>query len=113
MITAELNCQKCEHKWEQEFPWGKDVKCPACGAINLTDMSDDDSLEAWTTGIKEPPKLITRAEREARRPMRGLGDVVAAMTKAVGIKPCGGCRERQKRLNQLFPLGVDKPDLSK
>lgn len=39
----------------------------------------------------------------SRAPSHGLGDTVAKITKAVGIKPCGGCRERQRRLNQLFP----------
>ncbi|MBT2539252.1 hypothetical protein J7E99_00650 [Streptomyces sp. ISL-44] len=29
----------------------------------------------------------------------GLGDVVRRATSAVGIKPCGGCTERARRLN--------------
>jgi hypothetical protein len=33
----------------------------------------------------------------------GLGDVVAAATKAVGIKPCTPCEARQRQLNGLFP----------
>lgn len=36
---------------------------------------------------------------------RGVGDVIAAATKAVGLQPCGGCKERQQRLNELFPFG--------
>jgi len=48
-------------------------------------------------------KIITRAEREARK-MRGLGDVVAAVTKAVGIKPCAPCKGRQATLNRLVPF---------
>lgn len=34
---------------------------------------------------------------------RGLGDVVALATKAVGIKPCGGCTKRQAWLNEKVP----------
>ena len=34
---------------------------------------------------------------------RGLGDTIAKLTTAVGIKPCGGCKERQKLLNKLVP----------
>lgn len=34
--------------------------------------------------------------------VRGLGDVVAALTKAVGIKPCRGCKQRQSWLNKLI-----------
>lgn len=33
----------------------------------------------------------------------GLGDLVAAATSAVGLPPCGGCKERQERLNALTP----------
>lgn len=36
-------------------------------------------------------------------PSRGLGDTIAKITKAVGIKPCGGCKKRQKKLNKAVP----------
>jgi hypothetical protein len=32
---------------------------------------------------------------------KGLGDVIAAMTNAVGIKPCKGCKRRQAFLNKI------------
>ena len=35
---------------------------------------------------------------------RGLGDTVAKITKAVGIKPCGGCAKRRKAMNKIFPF---------
>jgi hypothetical protein len=34
----------------------------------------------------------------------GAGDVVAALTSSLGIKPCGGCKERQEKLNKWFPF---------
>lgn len=34
---------------------------------------------------------------------KGLGDTIAKITSAVGIKPCGGCKKRQEALNQAFP----------
>ena len=34
---------------------------------------------------------------------KGLGDSIAKLTKKVGIKPCGGCRKRQEKLNKMFP----------
>lgn len=37
--------------------------------------------------------------------MKGLGDLVAAITSAVGIKPCGGCKGRQETLNRAVPFG--------
>ena len=30
----------------------------------------------------------------------GVGDTIAKVTKAVGIKPCGGCKKRQKAINE-------------
>jgi len=34
----------------------------------------------------------------------GVGDVIARATRAVGIQPCGGCKERQAWLNQRIVL---------
>jgi|GEM_PF-2206120 len=34
---------------------------------------------------------------------RGLGDIVAVATKAVGIAPCGGCQRRREALNAAVP----------
>ena len=33
----------------------------------------------------------------------GLGDTIAKMTTAIGIKPCGGCKKRQDILNKKVP----------
>ena len=41
--------------------------------------------------------------------VRGLGDVIAAGTRAIGIQPCGGCKERQEVLNKLVPFGNSEP----
>jgi hypothetical protein len=30
----------------------------------------------------------------------GLGDVIKRATTAVGVKPCGGCEQRARRLNR-------------
>ncbi len=37
-------------------------------------------------------------------PLRGLGDVVAKVTAAVGVQPCGGCKKRQAQLNYMVPF---------
>lgn len=37
-------------------------------------------------------------------PARGLGDLVAKVTTAIGIEPCGGCKERQAALNRALPI---------
>jgi hypothetical protein len=38
----------------------------------------------------------------------GLGDVVAGATKAVGIKPCGACQNRQAAMNRATPSIIRK-----
>jgi hypothetical protein len=38
----------------------------------------------------------------------GIGDTVAAVTTAAGIKPCGGCKKRQAALNKATPGWVSK-----
>lgn len=40
--------------------------------------------------------------------IRGLGDVVARITKFVGLKPCGGCKKRQEWLNEKVPFRKEK-----
>ncbi len=46
-----------------------------------------------------------------KRPMRlpgwreedtGLGELLKEFTVAVGIRPCGGCQERARRLDELL-----------
>lgn len=49
-------------------------------------------------------RIITAAERAVR--WKGLGDVVASMTKAVGIPQCGGCKQRQETLNRAVPFKI-------
>lgn len=39
----------------------------------------------------------------SKKKFRGLGDAVAAVTNAVGIKPCGGCQRRREALNRATP----------
>jgi hypothetical protein len=38
----------------------------------------------------------------------GIGDVVAAATTAVGVKPCGGCAKRKAALNKATPGWLSK-----
>lgn len=35
--------------------------------------------------------------------IRGAGDVVAAITKFVGIQPCEACERRREKWNTMFP----------
>ena len=50
--------------------------------------------------------------------MRGVGDVVAVVAQPIAaafdavagtnLKTCGGCKQRQERLNELVPFGEKK-----
>lgn len=51
-----------------------------------------------------PPESATQlTERfiSAKRGRLPFGDAIARLTKAVGIKPCAPCQQRQAALNQL------------
>jgi len=55
--------------------------------------------------LSRPPKIVNWwVEDEPSEPAApGLGDAVAAATKAVGVKPCGGCQRRREALNRATP----------
>ena len=38
--------------------------------------------------------------------LQGLGDLIAAVTKRLGIPECGGCKSRREKLNQAVPFPV-------
>lgn len=46
------------------------------------------------------------------KPMTGLGDLVAAATATIGIKPCTKCKKRQEKLNKLVPFTPSDPSPS-
>ena len=65
-----------------------------------------DPTESFCTacGWKKPERIKGWPRRNCgKQPSMGLGDTIAKMTSAVGIKPCGGCKERQAWLNDHFP----------
>jgi len=51
----------------------------------------------YTAEVSHPP-LRRKCPASA-----GLGDTIAGITKWFGVKPCGGCKKRQRLLNRLFP----------
>lgn len=56
--------------------------------------------------LKPKIESFSVVDRQSLTP--GVGDVVAGATKAVGIKPCGGCQKRQAALNKATPGWVGK-----
>jgi hypothetical protein len=55
-------------------------------------------------------KFVDRSQDNLRS--EGLGDTIAKITTAIGIKPCGSCKERQARLNAAVPYEVPGPKAS-
>ena len=64
-------------------------------------------VQTWSVDIVDGRPVIGEMLAEVDA-ITGLGDVVAAATKAIGIKPCGGCQQRREALNKLIPF-VDNP----
>jgi len=61
-------------------------------------------------GVKDARKLVddvlaTMGDADEPDQIRGLGDVAAWVAKKVGIKECGGCKERRRKLNRAVPFG--------
>ena len=64
---------------------------------SMTFNLDDPAYQALKTKYRTAPR--PKVER-----MAGAGDLIARATSAVGIKPCGGCKKRQQKLNKLVPF---------
>ena len=69
----------------------KHFKCDKCG-LELKVFFGDCIEHSCVDG-----KLVKCDES------RGLGDTVAKITKAFGVKPCGKCKKRQETLNRMVP----------
>ena len=80
--------------WPESFACRSHAHCNAC----RTDA-------AWRANVGAPDECPEGYTAD-KIPSRGLGDTVAKITKAVGIKPCGGCKKRQGKLNRLVPYNV-------
>lgn len=66
-------------------------------------------VQTWGVELRDGRPVITEMLSEVDG-INGLGDVVAAATKAIGIKPCGGCQQRREALNRIVPFG-DNPSI--
>lgn len=63
-----------------------------------------DTPYLYLDAIVHPDGTVETRGHEIRDPRsKGLGDTIAKVTKAVGIKPCGGCKKRQAALNKAVP----------
>lgn len=66
-------------------------------------LATDPRQHPWLRSGWSPAQIAAAQQRERGR-LRGVGDLVARATGAVGIRPCAPCKERQAKLNRWFPF---------
>lgn len=84
-----------------------------CGACRDTGERGRKMRAAWGIGDFDCPHGVpwdgtpppAPGPAPPPREWRGAGDVVAAVTAAMRIPQCGGCKKRQAALNKLLPFG--------
>jgi hypothetical protein len=109
------NCQflgkQIEHGWECGLGYWDGVTgkryCELC------QLHKRDNLQ-YHQKFLENPNIWWKDFNGSLRPVQGLGDVVHNIAQPIAktidkilgtnIKGCGGCKKRQKKLNQLFPI---------
>lgn len=64
--------------------------------VETTEVNNvvEDVMEISDAPVKQPKK----------KKIKGLGDVVKAVTNAVGIETCEDCEQRRLKLNKMFPF---------
>lgn len=71
--------------------------CPYCKEVINPDAIKCKHCQSKLIGMTIPEPI------EQNMP-RGIGDTVARITDFFGVKPCTGCKQRQEKLNTLFPF---------
>ena len=90
---------------------GKKVNCQHSKNMRRIASDCDHPAVAQAKTIYHCENCQLRVPIDAGKPAliqvgsRGLGDTVAKLTSALGIKPCGGCEGRRDLLNKLIPYG--------
>lgn len=73
-------------------------------------LTADPRRHPWLRWGLTPSEIAAHQQQERAQiaaqqgRMRGVGDLVARGTRAVGIKPCAPCKQRQAKLNRWFPF---------
>lgn len=96
-MTAKRECNGPCHICRQSGVKGAHVRGLVAAALPAYTLAGD-----WDCPFGMGPVKQRDRETEKRRDA-GLGDTVARITRAVGIQPCAGCKERQAVLNSLVP----------
>ena len=92
----------CDLQYARPLPDGKHLlTCQTCGR-EIRTRRPDKAFKAACGKAGSAPQL-TAEEQAALFPKTDptlIGERIAAMTKALGIVPCGGCNKRREWLNR-------------
>ena len=61
------------------------------------------AVNAYGIGVMVGQKVCKRCPQYTGK-ARGMGDILAAGLKKIGVKPCNGCQQRREELNEAIPL---------
>ena len=73
----------------------------ACFSIDTFGVFMQKSNKSVTSAIN---RIGVVSPPNSSKSVRGLGDVVAKVTSAVGMSPCQSCMRRQETLNRMIPF---------
>jgi len=97
-------CIRCgTHLWISENP----VKCPYCKTLNYPAPKPEFKSQTRPEYYQAKREKYS-SQNQIRQPLPqpptvGLGDAVEMVTRAIGIKPCGGCQKRKETFNRAVP----------
>tara|TARA_B100001093_G_C26101316_1_gene706952 strand:+ start:236 stop:442 length:207 start_codon:yes stop_codon:yes gene_type:complete len=63
-------------------------------------MNED---EEFAKALAESQQLLKEEQEKIDQQSTGFGDTIKKVTDFLHIPQCGGCKERQKALNKMFP----------
>lgn len=86
---------------------GSTIRCSLIpGNVRISPRVCQRCQRQWADDTPPTAETLTPT-LQTYQPSRGLGDTIAKATAAVGISPCGGCKQRQAIANTLVPYKSD------
>lgn len=85
------------------------IETPPVTELIVGDPTEITTIEVTTEIVATDANPTDSAEtvilpQEGEKQVSGVGDVIKAITTAIGITPCSECEERRKKLNRMFPF---------
>lgn len=72
---------------------------------SVNEVTETTTNEVVETKVEEVMEISDAPVKQPKKKkIKGLGDVVKAVTNAVGIETCDDCEQRRLKLNKMFPF---------